>query len=54
MIDQPVTKTELWDALRTVCCTTGLKAKRIVMVNEADVEKAVQLIVAARTAEKIP
>jgi hypothetical protein len=29
----------LWNELRLICCTTGLNAKRIVMVTEEDIKK---------------
>jgi hypothetical protein len=35
---------QLWDALRIDCCSTGLKAKRIVMLHEGDVLRALKRI----------
>lgn len=35
---------EVWDALRTRCCVSGLDAKRIVMVAKADVRAALQSV----------
>ena len=43
-----MTKNELtnkiWDELRLRCCSTGLKAHRIVMVNKEDIAKVVSKI----------
>lgn len=37
-----------WDALRTVACSTGTKAHRIVLVTKGDIDRACALILAKR------
>ena len=34
----------LWDELRLIACSTGLKAQRIVLVHESDIKKLVDKI----------
>jgi hypothetical protein len=41
----------IWDSLRTVACSTGTKAHRIVLVTKGDIDRATALIRAKR-AEK--